>query len=190
MVDTADGELLADLIGRTASRPLTVPLGELLESDETFLASLGLTRHVRRQLLACAEVARRYQPRAFPPEPITAPAQAVAQLGLLRSLNREALVVLLLDTRLSPIGFETVAMGNVAHVSAEPREVFGPAIAARASSIVLAHNHPSGNEEPSKEDIDFTCAMLDAGRILNIDVVDHLIVTRRSFYSFRQHKRI
>jgi DNA repair protein RadC len=186
----ADRELLADLIGRTASRPLKVPLGDLLESDEGFLASLGLTRHARRQLLACAEVARRYQPRASPPEPITAPAQALMHLGSLRSLNRETLVVLLLDTRLSLIGFDTVAIGNVAHVSAEAREVFGPAIAARASSIVLAHNHPSGNEEPSHQDIAFTGAMLDAGRILNIDVVDHLIVTRRSFYSFREHNRL
>jgi DNA repair protein RadC len=186
----ADRELLADLIGRTASRPLKLPLGDLLESDERSLASLGLTELARRQLLACAEVARRYQPRAFPPEAVATPAQALAQLGPLRSLNRETLVVLLLDTRLSLIGFDTVAMGNVAHVSAEAREVFGPAMAARASSIVLAHNHPSGNEGPSHEDIDFTCAMLEAGRILNIDVVDHLIVTRRSFYSFRQHKRL
>ena len=186
----ADRELLAALIGRRASRPLTMPLSDLLESDEGVLAGLGLTRYASRRLLACAEVARRYQPRASPPEPITAPAQALAQLGPLRSLNRENLVVLLLDTRFSLIGVDTVAIGNVAHVSAEAREVFGPALAARASSIVLAHNHPSGNEEPSHADMEFTCAMLDAGRILHIDVVDHLIVTRRSFYSFRQHKRL
>jgi DNA repair protein RadC len=189
-MDRADRQLLADLIGRTAARALRVGLADLLELDGSDLASLGLGRPARRRLLACAEIARRYQPRASPPEPITGPAQALAQLSSLRSLNRETLVVLLLDIRLGLIAFDTIAIGSIAHVSAEAREVFAPAVAARASAIVLAHNHPSGNAEPSSQDIDFTSAMLDAGRVLNIDVVDHLIVTCRGFFSFRQHKRL
>ena len=88
------------------------------------------------------------------------------------------------------IALETIAVGTVAHVSVEAREVFGPAVAARASSVVLAHNHPSGDTEPSPQDAKFTSAMVDAGRVLNIDVLDHLIVARRSFYSFRQRGRI
>jgi len=100
------------------------------------------------------------------------------------------LAVLLLDVRLSLIALEIVAIGAVAHVSIEAREVFAPAVAARASSIVLAHNHPSGDPEPSAQDADFTRAMVEAGRVLNIDVVDHLIVTPRSYYSFRRCGRI
>jgi DNA repair protein RadC len=108
----------------------------------------------------------------------------------LRSLDRETLVVLLLDIRLGLIALETVAVGTVAHVSVEPREVFAPAVAARASSVVLAHNHPSGDPEPSPQDVDFTRAMAEAGRVLKIDVVDHLIVARRSYFSFRKSGRL
>ena len=185
-----DRQLLEALIGRVASRSLTAQLAELLEADEGYLAGLGLARPARRRLLACAEVARRYQPRASLPEPITGPTQALAHLGQLRSADRETLAVLLLDVRLGLIALEAIAVGTVAHVSAEAREVFAPAVAARASAIVLAHNHPSGNAEASPQDADFTRAMVDAGRILNIDVLDHLIVTSRSYYSFRRSGRL
>jgi len=187
---TADRRLLENLIGRQATRSLGLPLAELLEADEIELATLGLSRPARRRLLACAEVARRYQPGTSLPEPITGPTQALSHLGQLRSLDREILAVLLLDIRLSLIALETIAIGTVAHVSVEPREVFAPAVAARASSVLLAHNHPSGDPEPSPQDAAFTGAMVEAGRVLNIDVVDHLIVTPRSYYSFRRCGRM
>ena len=187
---TVDTRLLESLIGRAASRTVPVALSELLEADEVRLTALGLNRQARRRLLACAEVARRYQPRISPPEPITGPRQALVHLGSLRCCQRETLAVILLDTRLSLIGVETIAVGTVAHVSVEAREVFGPAVAANATSIVLAHNHPSGHAEPSPQDADFTRAMVDAGRVLKIEVVDHLVVTPRSYYSFRRSGRI
>src|SRR6266852_6974399 len=189
-VGTVDAWLLESLIGRAASRTVPVVLSELLEADEVRLTALGLNRQARRRLLACAEVARRYQPGTSLPEPITGPAQALAHLGPLRSLDRETLAVLLLDIRLSPIALETIAVGTVAHVSVEAREVFAPAVAARASSVVLAHNHPSGGPEPSSQDAEFTRAMVEAGRVLSIEVVDHLIVTLRSYYSFRKSGRL
>ncbi len=185
-----DRQLLEGLIGRAASRPLQRDLSQLLETSETELASLGLPRPARRRLLACAEVARRYQPKAPVPEPITTPAQALAHLGRLRSGGRETLAVLLLDIRLSLLAVEVVATGTVAHVSVEPREVFAPAVTAGASSVVLAHNHPSGDPQPSAQDIDFTRAMVEAGRILCIDVLDHLIVSARSYYSFQRAGRL
>lgn len=185
-----DRQLLESLIGRTASHSLLLNLAELLEASESELVSLGLPRPARRRLLACAEVARRYQPKSSVPEPITTPAQALAHLGQLRSGGRETLAVLLLDIRLSLLAVEEIATGTVAHVSVEPREVFAPAVTAGASSVVLAHNHPSGDSQPSAQDVDFTGAMVDAGRILGIDVVDHLIVSARSYYSFRRAGRI
>jgi DNA repair protein RadC len=185
-----DRQLLEGLIGRTAARSLRVQLAELVEADESKLATLGLGRAARNRLLACAEVARRYQPRIDPSRPVSGPSEALAHLGPLRSGNQETLAVLLLDVRLSLIALEIVAIGAVAHVSVEAREVFAPAVAARASAVVLVHNHPSGDAGPSPQDVDFTQAMVEAGRVLNIDVVDHLIVTPRSFYSFRQCQRI
>lgn len=185
-----DRQLLEGLIGRAASHTVRLNLAELLEASETELASLGLPRPARRRLLACAEVARRYQPRVSIPEPITTPAQALAHLGRLRSGDRESLALLLLDIRLGLIALEVVATGTVAHVSVEPREVFAPAVTARASSVVLAHNHPSGDPQPSAQDIDFTRAMVEAGRVLGIEVLDHLIVSARSYYSFRRAGRL
>jgi DNA repair protein RadC len=188
-VDLAAGDrqLLEGLIGRTASRSLNVHLADLLEAEDSDLCRLGLSQPSRRRLLACAEIARRYQPLVTLPEPITGPTQALGHLGKLRRADRENLVVLLLDIRMGLIAQEAIAVGTVAHVSADAREVFAPAVAARASAIVLAHNHPSGNAEPSPQDASFTQAMVEAGRIMSIDVVDHLIVTTRSFYSFRKH---
>lgn len=185
-----DRQLLEILIGRTPARSLQLPLGELLDADEGDLATRGLALRARRRLLACAEIARRYQPRIAPSRPITSPSDAVAHLGRLRSLEQETLAVLLLDVRLRLIALEIVAVGTVAHVSVEAREVFAPAVAVRASSVVLAHNHPSGDAEPSHQDVAFTGAMVEAGRILDIDVVDHLIVASRSYYSFRRSGRL
>lgn len=185
-----DRHLLEGLIGSAASHSLRLELPQLLEATEAELASLGLARTARQRLLVCAEVARRYQPKISPPAPITTPTQALAHLGRLRSGDRETLAVLLLDVRLGLITLEVIAVGAVAHVSVEPREVFAPAVAARASSVVLAHNHPSGDPEPSAQDVDFTRAMVQAGRVLAIDVLDHLIVCARSYYSFRHAGRL
>lgn len=186
----SDRQLLEGLIGRQASRLVDIQLHELLDSDDSELEAIGLARSARRRLLACAEVARRYQPRALLPEPVTGPAQAVAHLGELRLSDRERLAVLLLDARHGLIGLELIAIGAIAHVSVEPREVFAPAVAMGSSAIVIAHNHPSGNAEPSPQDVDFTRAMVGAGRVLNIDVLDHVIVARRSYYSFRRSGRL
>ncbi|TAN32187.1 hypothetical protein EPN29_08350 [bacterium] len=184
-----DRQLLEALIGR-AARLLPLGLAQLLEADDGELTTVGLSRSARRRLLACAEVARRYQPSTNPSNPITGPSQAMAHLGRMRALDQETLAVLLLDVRLSPISLEIVAMGAVAHVSVEAREVFAPAFALRASSLLLAHNHPSGDAEPSPQDVEFTRAMVEAGRVLRVEVVDHLIVTPRSYYSFRRSGRI
>jgi DNA repair protein RadC len=185
-----DRQLLEGLIGCAASRSLRMELPQLLEATEAELASLGLARPARRRLLACAEVARRYQPKISPSSPVTTPGEALAHLGPLRSSERETLAVLLLDVRLALIAVEVIAVGAAAHVSVEPREVFAPAVASRASSLVLAHNHPSGDPEPSPQDIEFTRAMVQAGRILAIDVLDHLIVCARGYFSFRRGGRL
>jgi DNA repair protein RadC len=99
-------------------------------------------------------------------------------------------VVLLLDARHGVIGLELIAVGAVAHVSVEPREVFAPALSAGSSAIVIAHNHPSGSADPSSQDVGFTNAMVKAGQVLHIEVLDHLIVARRSYYSFRRSGRL
>jgi DNA repair protein RadC len=95
--------------------------------------------------------------------------------------------VLLLDARLTLLDdFIPVAGGALMHCSVKPREVFAEALARRAAGVVLAHNHPGGDPQPSLENQQFTRTMLDAARLLGIRVLDHVIVTRRSYFGFSE----
>jgi DNA repair protein RadC len=184
-----DRALIRDLLGPSAAeRVVHLPVEELLELPGTRLASLGLTRSSRRRLLACAELARRFQPAASPPRPVLGPRDALPHLAGLRAVSTEVLGILPLDARFHVIqGLVRVAEGSVARLSAEPREVFAAALERRASAVLLAHNHPSGVAEPSPEDVAFTQTMQAAGALLGIPVLDHLVVARRGYFSFAAH---
>lgn len=182
-----DRALLETAVGRAALAGLgSLPVAALLDAGGPELTRLGLAPPTRRRLLAIAELARRHQPRVEPPAPVLGPRAALAWLGPLRRRPVEVMAVLLLDARRVPIRLEAVAEGAVAHVGVTPREVFAPAVAARASALILAHNHPSGVTEPSAEDRAFTRRMVAAGRLLEIAVVDHLVVAVRGYASFRE----
>src|SRR5438105_8075267 len=183
-----DRSLLHDLLGPAAAALVaSMSLDELLEAAPDRLAELGLRRTARRRLLASAELARRYQPACPPPLSVTSPRAVLPYLASLRRSPTEVLGILALDARQAALGAVVrVAAGSVSHVTAEPREVFSPALERRASSIVLAHNHPSGNPEPSLEDVEFTRAMCEAGTVLGIQVLDHVVVAPRAFVSLRQ----
>jgi DNA repair protein RadC len=162
-------------------------VGELLDATPDRLRELGLGPAARRRLLAGAELARRYQPAARPARPVDSPRDALAHLGPLRTAASEVLAVLPLDGRLAPLGgLAVVAVGSLTHVSVEAREVFAPAFERRAAAVVLAHNHPSGTSEPSREDVVFTGTMSAAGAVLGIQVLDHIVVARRGYFSFRE----
>jgi DNA repair protein RadC len=187
MFDSAtESRLLEALIGRSDSRSPTTRLIDLLEADDNGLVRLGFTQAERRRLLCCAEVARRYQPRSVIPSAITKPRDALPHLESIRTSERETLLVLLLDSRLALLDKEVVAIGSLAQVVVTPREVFAPAFRATAAALLIAHNHPTGATTPSPEDFEFTKAMATAGRVLQIDVVDHMIVARRGYFSFRE----
>jgi DNA repair protein RadC len=186
-----DRRLLADLIGPAAAAGVDrVPVAWLLDADAGELAGLGLGPTARRRLLAAAELARRFQPAAAPPPgAYELPQHFLPHLGPIRAAPVEVLGVLTLDSRLSLLGdLCTVASGGVMHVCVAAREVFAPAISRRAVAIVLAHNHPSGDPEPSPEDRAFTQMMARAGTVLGIQVLDHLVVTRRSYFSFAESR--
>lgn len=105
----------------------------------------------------------------------------------LRHLDREHFCILLLSSSKTVIGIETISIGTLNHSLVHPREVFKQAIRHSASTIVLAHNHPSGNCFPSKEDIAVTERLVEAGKIIGIDVIDHIIVGEDSYYSFHEN---
>ncbi len=116
------------------------------------------------------------------------PEAVVRQFKYLESRDREEFVTLHLDKGNRPLCWDRVSMGSLSETSVHPREVFKTALLSSASAIIFIHNHPSGRIEPSPEDRNITSKLLEAAKILEIKVLDHLIIGGdSSFYSFREH---
>jgi len=106
----------------------------------------------------------------------------------LKRAKREHFVVVLLNARHEVEAVETVSIGSLNASIVHPREVFTAAIRASAASIVLVHNHPSGDPEPSEEDLAITKRLVQAGELVGIAVLDHVIVATRGVVSLRQRQ--
>lgn len=102
--------------------------------------------------------------------------------------TREHFVMIALDSRNKLISINEISVGTINASIVHPREVFQPAIRDLAAHIIIAHNHPSGDLEPSPEDIVLTSRLAEVARIINIDLVDHVIVSVNSFFSMKEHK--
>ena len=97
--------------------------------------------------------------------------------------DREEVVLVLLDAAGTATGLSRLSIGGLTHSVVEPRQVFKTAVLANAASIILAHNHPSGNPKPSKEDVKLTRQVAEAGKLMGIPLRDHLIITADGFTS-------
>lgn len=127
---------------------------------------------------------RRY--RGKTPKPVRGPDDVVALIGKkLRDEAREHFLVLLLNARHECVAVETVSIGSLNASIVHPREVFRPAVLASAASIIVAHNHPSGDPEPSEEDISITQRLVQVGELLGIGLLDHVIIAKRGVVSLR-----
>jgi len=104
----------------------------------------------------------------------------------LRTKNREHLVALYLNARNHLIEKQTISIGSVTEGIVHPREVFSPALKLNAVHIILSHNHPSGDPSPSLDDIAITKRLIKAGKLLGIELLDHVIVSKENHYSFRE----
>lgn len=104
----------------------------------------------------------------------------------LANLNQENVVALYLNTKNEIIKKDTVFIGSLNSSIAHPREIFNRAISYSAARIILAHNHPSGNVEPSEADLSFTHRMIEAGELLGIEVLDHFIIGENCYLSLRE----
>lgn len=118
-------------------------------------------------------------------KPLTSPKQVYARLTKVRRARQEHFVIFCLNTRGGAIHRQLVSLGTVNANLVHPREVFYPAIVHNAHRVILAHNHPSGDSSPSDEDIGMTRRLVEAGRILGIQVADHVIVGEREYTSLR-----
>jgi len=106
------------------------------------------------------------------------------------SLANEHFAVVWLNSSNKIMGFEIISIGTLNSSLVHPREVFRGAIVAGAASIILLHNHPSGNTSPSNEDISITQKLVETGKILDIPVFDHLIITYEGYTSFMEKRLI
>lgn len=104
--------------------------------------------------------------------------------------KKEHFIALFLDSRNQEIKREIVSIGTLTSSLVHPREVFEAAVKNNAASVILVHNHPSNNPNPSEADIEITKRLIKAGTILGIEVLDHLIITKDKFWSFKENKLI
>lgn len=104
----------------------------------------------------------------------------------MRFLDREHFKILLLNTKNHCMNIETISIGTLNASLVHPREVFKLAIKKSAASVILAHNHPSGDPKPSREDIEITKRLAEAGKIIGIEVLDHLIIGNGNFTSLKE----
>jgi len=154
-------------------------------TPEEISASCSLPAAEAERLSASIELARRL---LWPDDgfgPIRSPRDACRAAAGIRSAAREHFLALYLNARNSIIHQETVSIGSLNANIVHPREVFRPAITRSAAAVILVHNHPSGDVTPSQEDLNLTARLVEAGRLLGIEVLDHLIVAESRYLSFR-----
>ena len=193
-----ESELLALLLGSGTARRSAVRLARALaRRAPSELAAWPLARWLRvpgigparaSALSAAFELGRRALAWDGEAKAIRGPDDVLAQVRDLARARREHFVVLLLNARHELQGRETISIGSLNASIVHPREVFLPAILHSAASVVLVHNHPSGDPEPSEEDLSITRRLVEVGDLVGIDVLDHVIIASRGTISFRNRK--
>jgi DNA repair protein RadC len=145
----------------------------------------GVSLATSSKILASLELTRRHLVRDV--APLRTQQEILARLADIRTKQQEYFVCLSLDGGQRLIAQRTITIGTLDTVIAHPREIFSDAIADRAASIIVAHNHPSGDPKPSAKDITLTQQLVAAGQLLGIDLRDHIIVSKTEHFSCRQH---
>lgn len=196
----SDAELLAILIssGTRGNSALDVGrtllkkfgnLSELTSRDVSEISSIkGLGKVKAIKLTAAFELSKRIVVAPFQSKRVIRSADDVASYYIprLRGALKETFRVLLLNTANQVFRENVVSEGSLNASIVHPREVFRTAITESAASIILLHNHPSGNTEPSREDIAITKQLCEAGKIIGIKVLDHIIIAGEEYTSFNE----
>jgi DNA repair protein RadC len=138
------------------------------------------------QILACFELGRRYYASPGPLRKVTKPEDVLPLVSELREKRQEHFICITLNGAGEVLGNRVITVGLLNHSLVHPREVFADAITDRAASIICVHNHPSGSLEPSSQDIAITSQLREAGVLVGIPLIDHVIVTRTGFLSMRE----
>lgn len=192
-------ELLALIIGRgipgksaiSVAQDLLVQFGNIRAVSQATLEELSRVKGIgfakATQIRAAFELGRRQD---LEPEmgnySIKTPENLVKAIRKsIEDKAKEHFKLILLNTRNKIIGVSTISVGTLNASLVHPREVFKEALVHSASSIILVHNHPSDDPEPSDDDLTLTRRLADAGRLMGIEVLDHIIITRSGHTSFK-----
>lgn len=201
----SDAELVAILLRTGKKGKSVLEISRELISNEGNLAMLatktadslqkisGIGKDKAATLVAAFELSRRIlsQAKWFSNQKVTSP-QEIADIfiPMLRDDTKERFIVVCLNSSNKIIKHETISIGSLNSSVVHPREIFKVAIDCSSASIILIHNHPSGNPEPSNEDIRITKKVVESGKILDIPVFDHLIIAGDTYTSFVEKRLI
>jgi DNA repair protein RadC len=192
-------ELIALIIGRGVARRSVMDIAQdivrkfggvkgLSQATAEELSKVkGIGTAKAAQILACFELAKRQDLEGeLENLDIRDPGDVVRVVRAgLRDKAKEHFKLVLLNTRNRVIGISTISIGTLNASLVHPREVFKEAVVRSASSVILVHNHPSNDLEPSEEDVRITRRMVEAGKIMGIEVLDHIIITQHQFVSLK-----
>ncbi len=193
-----DHELISAILGKgTPNRDIisiSKEVADLLQKEELpgydqLIRIEGIGQSKACVLLACFEIARRYGKLSDePPLKITRPEDILQlpEIADTRYKKQEHFLVVTLNGASEVIQSRTITMGLLNHSLVHPREVYCDAISDRAASIICVHNHPSGNLDPSPQDIQITTQLAQAGKIMGISLLDHIIISKTGIISLKE----
>ena len=151
----------------------------------------GVGKSTAEMIVAAFELGLRGRKRSDNLYTISSPQSVVELLSLeMKVLKQEEMRILLLDTRNNVRKVETVSKGTLNNSLVHAREVFREAIKASANSIVLVHNHPSGSANPSADDCRVTKELVKAGKVIGIEIIDHVIIAGEGYFSFQEERML
>jgi DNA repair protein RadC len=200
-----DAELLAILLRTGSKGKSVIQIAQELIKKNGNLAVLasnsfsqmtkisGIGNDKAAALLAAFELSRRIQSQSkwFSDKKISSPVEvADIFIPILKDELKERFIVVCLNSANKIIKYEVISVGNLNSSIVHPREVFKVAIENNSASIILIHNHPSGNPDPSNEDIAITKKIVETGTIMSIPVFDHIIIAGKNFTSFVEKRLI
>lgn len=197
-----DAELLAILLRTGTAEKSALTIGSDMAANGGLYRNLaGITKlqdlmHIKglgqakaATILAALEIGRRIaSARPLDRIGLTTPEAAAAFLmPRLRYLGQEQFIVISLNLKNRILDLQVVTEGTLTNSVVHPREVFRPAILQKAAAIIVAHNHPSGDPTPSGADKELTAGLREAGKMLGIPLLDHIIIGDGAYYSFQEH---
>ncbi|PKG31331.1 DNA repair protein RadC [Methanoregula sp.] len=194
-VALTDAELVEAILGRGTRqrdvREIARDICGMLKGQEPIhykdicaIDGIGPTK--ASQILACFEIGRRYYSQDHTTARVSRPDDVLPLVAHLRGKRQEHFCCITLNGAGEVLGNRIITIGLLNHSLVHPREVFADAILDRAASIICVHNHPSGSLEPSSQDIAITAQLKEAGALVGIQLIDHLIVTRSGHLSMRE----